>query len=218
MFETVAAVVLLVTPLAYRAALRLFERRRIRGRLAGYPALGPATAEDAIVRATGIVRATSYVTAPLSRQPCVAARVRIYPVHMRPEPYEHFEMVPFVLERDGEPPIAIASERAQLDIAPSLRMLASAERDPDGDPRNDLLSELDVAAEDRRDATFEETIIRDGDRIAIAGVVVLDPVQAEAWGERGYRDDVRDVRGTVRLVGSARHPLAISALPDVNAP
>src|SRR4051812_16120241 len=107
---------------AIGATRKILERRRARKELLSRPVLGAETDEGAIVRVTGVVRATDEtLVAPISGRRCVVYRSRVTSagglVRRAFKARESLVMVPFVVERDGDrTPVAIEGRHALLDL------------------------------------------------------------------------------------------------------
>lgn len=203
-----ATVILAITAGAASAATlrKVIERRRARRELAGAPPLGADTRDGTIVRVTGRVRVVQeVVVAPLSGVECVVARSRVQVSKWRPKRREQFAMVSFVLERDGEPPIAVEGVHARLDVSPLPLAAPRGMKSPERTRREELLRRVRLPLTAMATATFEETVVRAGDRITIAGLVMLDPGVVPT-GELGHRDAPPS---RLRIAGNVDHPLVI---------
>jgi len=197
--------VILLTSGALYGIRGVIERRRARRELRALPRLTADTAEGTIARVVGRVRVIDeVVVAPLTEIECVVSRSRVelgddYASKGK-RVHEQFAMVPFSLERDGDGPIRIEGVRAELDMP-----VLPGSRQPERARREELLRRLGLPREYWRAARFEETAVRAGDRVWIAGLVMLDPGEAPT-GELGHRDATPS---RLRIAGNADHPLVI---------
>jgi hypothetical protein len=189
--------------LALAAGRRTVERIRVRRELRRRPPLGASTPEGVAVRVVGVVRALETPgTAPLSRRACVAHRTRIeVPVWMfyGARRYEVVSVWPFAIERDGAAPVIVDTQHALFD----LPLLAVPK---DLAARTLFAARNAVSARDARRARFDEVVVEPGQRVAVSGMMMLDPADAPSDGELGFRD-VGDP--DVRLTGNHEHPIVI---------
>jgi hypothetical protein len=215
----VAGIALYAIMLAASHSVRRLTRRRARTELAAVPPLRADSLEGAIVRVTGTVRATgATIVAPLSGVECVAARAsammtdRVSPGLLRPRVW--FEIVPFALDRDGEPPVIVDGDHARLDLepmdqpvpkgwAPAKHRQRMELREVTRQRERELLGKLELPR--TMSARFEEKIVRAGTRVSIAGVFMLGEPSADE-GERGFRELGP---ASLRITGDANHPLII---------
>jgi len=187
---------------------RAAERRRARRELRAKPALEPNTADGAVVRVTGVVRAIEPLAAPLSGRPCVVYRSRVdtTPALFRREAprgrREATRMAPFVIDRGAEGTVLVDGSHALLDLPPLT--LDDGERAR----REQFLLTHGVPIREATRARFEETIVEPGMTVSVAGLVMLDVPDGPSAVERHFRQDQPP---TLRLTGNATHPLAIGA-------
>jgi len=187
---------------------KVIERRGARRELASALPFDADTRDGTFARVTGTVRVVDeLVVAPLSGVECVVARsrVRIANTWRLPRRREQFAMVSFVVDRDGEPPVAIEGVHARLDVTPLPLAAPRGMSSPERSRREALLRRVRLPLTAMATARFEETVVRPGDRITIAGLVMLDP-GAPPTGELGHRDAPPS---RLRLAGNADHPLVI---------
>jgi hypothetical protein len=153
---------------------------------------GTELVEGATVTLTGIARpGPSLLKAPYACVPCIAYTTRCE-VAARdgsepPKDIERVAAVPFTLD----------TEQGAIAI------------DPTPTPKADVVGQVafvrsfGYTAENVYGHDFTETIIRDGDRVKVAGVVAMSTV---ATGEAGYRE----TRTVARIVDHPRFPLRIT--------
>jgi hypothetical protein len=205
-------VVAAVGSAAVGAARKLIERRQARKQLAARPALGTQTPEGTLVRVTGVVRACDRtLVAPLSGEACVVSRARMWVgntyVRRAVKPRESFAMVAFELVRDGEPPVRVEGNRALLDLSTHKLRRPRGKASPERARREQLLLEHAIPHAQLRHARFDETIVREGDRVSVVGLMMLDDaLVAPPASELGFRDRAQ---AAVRIAGNADHPLVI---------
>jgi hypothetical protein len=187
---------------------RILERRRARRELREKPALVAASREGTWVRVTGVVRVDEQtLEAPLSGVTCVVFRARItagrHLARRAARPTQQLAMVPFVLDRGAEGAVSIEGEHALLDLPPrDLRKADRARRDR-------FALAQGVSLKEAARAIYEETVVEPGAVIAVAGMVMKDPVTAPPTAELGFRDAPPPA---LRLAGNADHPLVIGAV------
>ena len=201
---------------AIGGARKLLERRRARKALAARAPLGTETPEGTVVRVTGTVRvADMKLVAPLSAVECVVVRSRVGSMAgmaaRAVRPKEWFAMVPFVLERAGEPPIAVEGEHALLDVEPQKLPRPHGPASPERARRMQLLLKLGLKPTEVARATYEEVVVTAGMRVSVAGLMMLDPAAAPppTTAELGFRDLAP---ASLRIAGNAEHPLVIGEL------
>jgi hypothetical protein len=155
-------------------------------------------AEGEVVTLVGRVHPIGdLVEAPLSGRACIAYDVAYItqrganPTAIHERSMTSFELV----TTDGR---VLVERTEHLDIA--LPMIPVIPRKLGREQRF-----LDARGRSRGDAansTAEEAIVEPGDRIAVQGVPVLDPLH---HGDHGYRD----APTRIRLIAHAQHPLTI---------
>jgi hypothetical protein len=191
---------------------KLAERRRIRRELASRPALGAETPDGTVVRVTGTVRhRDTLIVAPLSGVECVAARARVsaemWNTRGVRKPREWFAIVSFLLERDGEPPVVVEGEHAEIAL-PTQKLPRPKSGSDALHRRQQLLVQLGIGAHRARGGGFEEVAIVPGMHVSVVGLMMLGDAVAPP-----IADDQRMFRelppSTLRLVGNAAHPLVI---------
>jgi hypothetical protein len=189
--------------LAVAAGRRLVERRRARRELRGRPPLGTTTPEGVAVRVVGIVRALdTTLTAPLSHRACVAYRARVEAplgrLVLRGRRYETVAVERFAIDRDGATAIIVEASHAVFALKPTA--LAKGLRE----------HQVSFAAlhgvQRLKNVYFEEVVVEPGQRVSVAGLMMLDPAEAPADGELGFRDPAAP---DVRLTGNRDHPIVI---------
>jgi hypothetical protein len=194
-------------------------RRRARKELGTVPPLDASSVEGTIVRVTGIVRATgATLVAPLSGIECVAVRAVVGPRLFRSPVWMKMRVwsaiVPFALDRDGEPPILVDGDHARINLesieqalprgwAPATHRKRMELREAMRKREQQLLQKLELPR--TVPAQFLEWLVRPGTRVTIAGVLALDEPSADG-GERGFRDLAPRAR---RIAGDADRPLVI---------
>jgi hypothetical protein len=197
---------------AIGGARKLIERRKARKQLAARPALGTQTPEGTLVRVTGVVRACDRtLIAPLSGETCVVARTRMWVgntyFRRAVKPRESFAMVTFELVRDGEPPVSVEGDLALLDLSTHKLRRPRGKASPERARREQLLLEHAIPHAQLRRARFDETIVREGDRVSVVGLMMFDDaLVAPPTSELGFRDTAR---AAVRIAGNVDHPLVI---------
>ncbi len=190
---------------AIAAGRKLLERRRARRALREKPALDATSPDGTEVRVTGVVRITGEtLEAPLSGRPCVVFRSRVY-LHRgitgrARVPHEHLRMVSFAVERDDGSLVTIEGKHVLLDLDPLKKLR------PDDTRRYQLGFTLGLSARALRAANYEEVVVEEGARVAIAGLMMKDLAEAPPMEERAFRDAPAP---SLRIAGDARHPLAI---------
>jgi hypothetical protein len=194
---------------AFRAASTVVERHRARRAIRARPVLAPTTADGAVVQVTGVVRELDTLEAPLTGHTCVVhrSRARSRALLLR-RTAEVFQLTPFVLDRGEEGLVLVEGTAAQLDVRPVL-----SGRHPE---RLRALVFLRTHGAVLPDSVFsytgyEEVIVEPGQRVTVAGLVMMDPAAEPDAGERGYRDEARP---RLRITGNADHPLAIGDARD----
>lgn len=192
---------------ASRGLLRVRARRR----LVGTPLLLGDGREGTYVKLTGVVRVLGNpLVAPLSRQPCVAYRSRAYELRQsyrspfpvgQPIDYQTVRIQAFALVRPNERDVHVEGTFAELDLAPVRLAIDRA--------RMQAFFRAHRVIATGGCGHLDETVVRDGDRVTIAGTLVAELDIASTTDERGFRDD-----GPRRLVllGDAEHPLVIGAV------
>ncbi|MEP6865865.1 MAG: hypothetical protein ABJE66_34920 [Deltaproteobacteria bacterium] len=209
-FANFAVGLVMVGSAAIGASRKILERRRARKELRSRPVLGAETDEGAVVRVTGIVRATDEtIVAPISGRRCVVYRSRVTSagglVRRAFKARESLVMVPFVLERDGDTmPVAIEGRHALLDL-PNTKLPPPRTSD-ERERRVSFLALHGLKAS--AGGIFEEVLIEPGMRVTIAGLMMKDIVAAPPEGEAGYREEAP---ASLRLAGDVGHPLVIGA-------
>jgi hypothetical protein len=187
---------------------RAAERRRARRELRTRPVLAPSTADGAVVRVTGIVRAIEPLTAPLSGRECVIYRSRVdattwmFRREARRGRHEATRMAPFVIDRGAEGTVLVDGTHALLDL-PALKL-----GDGDRARREQFLMMHGVPIREATRARFEETIVEPGMTVSVAGLIMLDVATEPSVVERHFREAPPPA---LRLTGNAEHPLAIGA-------
>ena len=187
------------------ALRKVLERRRARKELRSRPALGTETDEGTVVRVTGIVRvAERTLTSPLAGAECVMYRSRVLTdggfVRRAFKPRETFAMVPFMLERVGEPAVAVEGTTALLDLSGKL----PKPRGSDDYARRAKFLAIHGLAD--QGGVFEEVVITPGMRISIAGLMMKDLREPDP--DALYRDGPLVAP---RIVGDSTHPLVIGS-------
>jgi hypothetical protein len=187
------------------AGRKMLERRRARNELRSRPVLGTETDEGTVVRVTGVVRiADATLVSPIAGTECVMYRSRVMSegglVRRAFKSRESFAMVPFMLEREGEPAVAISGTHALLDLA-SVKLPKSRTAD-ERSRREKFLNTHGLST--LSDGIFEEVIVEVGMRVSIAGLMMKELREPDA--DALYRDGPAVAP---RLVGDATHPLVI---------
>jgi hypothetical protein len=195
-------------------ARKLAEHRRVRRELARRPALGAETPDGTVVRVTGTVRLRdTLIVAPLSGVECVAARARVsaemWNTRGARKPREWFAIVSFLIERDGEPPVVVEGEHAE--IALPTQKLARPKAGSDAlHRREQLLLQLGIGAHRARGGGFEEVAVVPGMHVSVVGLMMLgqaiEPPRTD--DQRMFRESPAS---TLRLVGNAAHPIVIGS-------
>lgn len=186
---------------------RAAERRRARRELRSRPVLEATTADGAVVRVTGVVRAIEPVIAPLSGRPCVVYRSRVdatswlFRREARRGRHEVLRMSAFELDRGAEGTVLVDGSHALLDL-PSVAL-----GDGDRSRREQFLLSHGMPIREVTRARFEETIVEPGMTVSVAGLVMLDAAEEPSVVERHFREAPPPA---LRLTGNAEHPLAIS--------
>jgi hypothetical protein len=201
-----ALALLLLAGAGATTALRSWRQRRARKRaraqLRARPPLDASTPDGSVVRVTGTVRALATLASPLEGTPCVVFRASVDAQvgGLR----EVVQLTPFVLERDGEPPVLVDGTHALFDLSPARVHVADRLRVEQFLARFGMT----VANEIPR---LEELVITAGQRISVAGLVMHDIPDAPTTDERGFREHARP---QLRIAGNAEHPLAIGRPED----
>lgn len=185
---------------------RVAERRRARRELLSKPVLDPSTADGAVVRVTGIVRAIEPLTAPLSGCECVVYRSRadatswLVRREARRGRHEAIRLSPFVIDRGDQGTVLVDGTHALLDL-PALAL-----GNGDRSRREQFLLSQGVSIREAPRARFEETIVAPGMTVSVAGLIMLDAADEPSAVERHFREAPPPA---LRLTGNAEHPLAI---------
>ena len=195
--------------IAIAAGRKLVERRKARQALRERAPLDHSSPDGSEVRVTGIVRALDEVLeAPLSGRRCVVYRSRMAPVEgfvlwaRVQKPLEQIRMVPFALELPDKSRVIVDSRHALLDIDPIKKLQTDETR------RHQLALALGLPIRDGRAAHIEETVVTEGMRITVGGLVMKDVSKAPTGEERTFRD----AQATqLRIAGDAAHPIAIGS-------
>lgn len=178
-------------------------RKRARAQLRARPPLDASTPDGSVVRVTGTVRALAMLESPLERTPCVGFRATVEASVGGVR--EAVELTPFVLERDGEPPVLVDGTHALFDLAAARVILTDRLR------LQQFLAGFGMAFSGGELPRTEELVITAGQRISVAGLVMHDVPEAPTTDERGFREDARPA---LRLAGNEQHPLAIGRPED----
>ena len=187
---------------------KLLARRRVRQELKARPVLDPSTADGSVVRVTGIVKMLEPLTAPLSGKPCVVYVSRVDPTNWvvrgaaRRGLRETTVVSPFLVDRGPEGMVLVEGSHAILDWPPQKLKPRDRIRE------EQFMLASGVPLKERARARFEETIIEEGARVSVAGLIMLDPAEAPTPEERSFRDAPA---ASLRLTGNVDHPLAIGA-------
>lgn len=198
-------VVVVAGSAAIAAGRKLLERRRARRTLREKPALEASSPDGTEVRVTGTVRILDEtLEAPLSGRRCVVYRARVYQHRglsgRARVPLEQLRMVPFVIERDDGTRVTIEGKHVLLDLDPIKKLRADDTR------RHQLGFTLGLSVRDLRNARYEEVVVEEGARVALAGLMMKDLAEAPPMGERAFREAPAPA---LRIAGDAAHPLAI---------
>ncbi|MBL9012889.1 MAG: hypothetical protein JNL83_01865 [Myxococcales bacterium] len=195
--------------IAVAAGRRLVERRRARRALRERAPLDRSSPEGTEVRVTGIVRVLDEtLEAPLSGVRCVVYRSRMSPVEgfvlwaRVQKPLEQARMVPFALELPDKSRVIVDSRHALLDLDPIKKLRADETR------RQQLGLALGLAVRQQRASDVEETVVTEGMRVTVGGLVMKDVSPEPTSEERAFRDEQR---AQLRIAGDAAHPIAIGS-------
>jgi hypothetical protein len=123
------------------------------------------------------------------------------------KPREWFAIVSFLIERDGEPPVVVEGDHAEIALP--------AQKLPRPQPgsvalirRVALLGQLGIGTHRARGGGFEEVAVVPGMHVSVVGLMMLGQAV-----EPPRTDDQRMFRetpaSTLRLVGNAAHPIVI---------
>lgn len=195
--------------IAIAAGRKALERRRARAALRERAPLDRASPEGSEVRVTGIVRVLDEtLEAPLSGLRCVVYRSRMAPVEgfvlwaRVQKPLEQIRMVPFALELPDKSRVIVESRHALLDIDPIKKLRSDETR------RRQLGLELGLSVRNQRASEIEETVVTEGMRITVGGLVMKDVAEGPTSEERIFRDAPA---AQLRIAGDAAHPIAIGS-------
>lgn len=173
--------------------------------------------EGSAVRVIGTTRAVQPLTSPISGQPCVAWRVRVtVDRYVAPEaaPINQTQTMEFFIDRPGEPSVTIDGAYVRLDVPPETRETYDGARAEQFFQQHGLPIRAVLGSE------IEETIVRVGARVMVAGSVLLDGAAAAPSGgylhtgagataSHAYRSDGAPA---IRLAGNAQQPLVIASV------
>lgn len=159
-------------PVVYMLLKNDLERRKTIRTLRAKPPLDAATATGQDVFAIGNVRAgEALLGSPLTDRPCVAFRTRLYigTFESYQPKYEQIGLTRFVLERRDGSVVEIDAARARF-VVPALPLPAAHD-----ERREQFATERGVARRYRRGAKYEEVLVLEGMRLAIAGKLASAP-------------------------------------------
>ena len=169
------------------------SKQQVSGALYNQPELTAGAADGSLARVGGtVVATTNLLMSPLAQRQCVMYWTRI--ITASGENKDRIQFVPFAIDRGAEGTVQIDATFAQMNLSPIAI------------PQNGAVLEafamaMGLTVRDAGTAQFYEIVIEPGQRVTVAGTVMIDG----GGGAQGYRGS-----GTqYKIAGNQQHPIMI---------